>query len=242
MKTFRRIFLAITLLALWQCEKSRIYNGNQQIKGVVLYQNELTSKLDTAKQSNITLLKKYKQKERGAFSKEEVLEEYYLSSANGTYTLNYLSFIDLSLHAEYKQYISSTKSAITYTLAEKLDKISGTHNPLLKWDNTGRHLKIVVTDSLDNPLENAQICLYRNLNFMEANGENCSGSIYSATTNKYGIAVFANVEESEYYFVASLKIGNISLSNKSETATRATGTISDNSINEVSVKLFQKEQ
>jgi hypothetical protein len=241
MKAILKFIVLSCLIVLWRCEKSRIYNGNQQIKGAVLFENALTGKQDTAKGASITLNRSYKQKKRGSFSKEDVSEEYNLVSASGTFTLNYLSSKDLSIRVTYNQLMPGSKSAITYSLEENIDDKSGTYNPVLKWNGIGCHLKITVTDSLGNPLENAQVCLYRNQKFMETNGSSCAGSAYSAITNKYGIALFANIEPAEYFFAGSLSAGSIVLTNKSPVSNKSTGAISNDKINDVAVKLFQKQ-
>lgn len=107
----------------------------------------------------------------------------------------------------------------------------------LEWITNTTLLRIHVTDSLQNPLTNASVCIYSNQTFMTANNYSCNGSERSVTTNAQGNVLFSNLSTVRYYIAATKSVGTVELYSDSLEATSAP--LSANSLTTRTIQLRQ---
>lgn len=108
----------------------------------------------------------------------------------------------------------------------------------LDWIANTTLLCIHVTDSIQNPLANASVCIYSNQIFMTANGYSCNGSERSASTNAQGNVVFSNLSTVRYYIAAKKSVGSVELYSDSLEATPAP--LSGNTLTTRNIQLRQE--
>lgn len=232
----KHLILAI-LPVLMSCNKSKIFNGNDSLRGVAWFDNKVSQTKDSATGASITL-KIYKRTvvEPGAFIKSERTEQFQVNSPTGEYNFDYVKTRKIdSIIGELNQSIPPTNKSLIYRGATKPGE-----SLILKWIKRGSHLRLTVTDSMGNRLRNAQVCLYTNPRFLQQNGDSCVGSIWSSTTNANGVLFFADIDPAKYFFRVTWNYGAVALSNENPNSIDQTNDkIKTGTIYEETIPLFQ---
>lgn len=108
-------------------------------------------------------------------------------------------------------------------------------NVVLASENTG--LRVLLTDSLGNPLPRVDVCLYNNKYFFEQNLSDCGGSIRYLRSDENGEVLFIGLKPVSYYVNARGQIGSVAIDNHFEGAIQETIALEEGGITSITVIL-----
>ncbi len=209
-----KILLAILCFFLMNCKKEGLFDGKARVKGTIYFKNILKNTADTAKNASITLQKK----------NADASEYYSVNITNGTYDIIGLRDGDYTLAVSYSAAVSgSTSAKINYKQIFEFSIAKDELKTGLDWtltENTvsGQLLLLQVVDLSNNPIRNAQVCIYTDPLILTANQNKCTGSIKSAVSNDLGIVTFADLGSAAYHVTAFTIIGMDTVSNRTTAA------------------------
>lgn len=200
-----------------------------KISGTVRFDNPLTGTNIPAGGASISILNT---------QGEEVAST--TAAANGSYEFPNLAPGSYSIKGTLSTSPDADGVPIVYegTLLVSLSSADLTSQQIeLEWITNSTLLSIHVTDSLQNPLANASVCIYSNQTFMTANNYSCNGSERNAVTNAQGNVLFSSLSTVRYYIAAKRNVGAVELYSDSLEATPAA--LSGNTLNTRSIQLRQ---
>lgn len=204
--------------------------GTYKISGTVRFDNPLTASNVPAASASVSLLNNLGEEVATTTAASNGFFEFSGFEA-GSYTVK--AVLSTSPDADGVPLDYEGILPVTLTVNDLTSQ-----NIELAWTANSTLLRIHVTDSLQNPLANASVCIYSNQVFMTANNYSCNGSERSASTNAQGNVLFSNLSTVRYYVAATKNVGTIELYSDSLEATSAP--LSGNALNTRNIQLRQE--
>lgn len=228
-----KLYILLFLIPIFNaCEKDYV-DGDCTVKGTIMYEDVFTKESKKVPEALITV--EFKKKDKG-----DEIESYEIKATDGAYELNFLK-----KNVKYTIKISSeiapdfTGTALNYSIEDNLtlNKILIEKNFVLTRYDKNRLLKVNVTDSQNNPLDTATVCLYRNKNLLIANEHNCAG-VRTGITDKSGNVYFSGLDTGTYYINSYGAVGTVQLVPQEIYSVEVVDSVE---VYSVKVKLEQKE-